>query len=74
MNEIIFTVERDGDSSGLVASWDEPDGNGGITTQGDDLSELLVAVREAVLCHFDKGQAPERIRLHFISDPELALA
>ena len=74
MNEIIFKVEQDGDSSGLVASWDEPDGNGGITTQGADLSELLVMVREAVLCHFDEGKAPERIRLHFVSDPVLATA
>jgi len=74
MNEIVFNVERDEESSILVASWDEPDGKGGITTQGKDLSELQAMVREAVLCHFDEGKAPERIRLHFVSDPVLATA
>ena len=74
MNEIVFNVERDEESSFLVASWDEADGNGGITTQGQDLSELQAMVREAVLCHFDEGKAPERIRLHFITDPVLATA
>jgi len=74
MTEIIFNVERDEESSFLVASWDEADGNGGITTQGHDLSELQAMVREAVLCHFDEGEAPERIRLHFVTDPVLATA
>jgi hypothetical protein len=74
MNEIVFNVERDEESSFLVASWDEPGGNGGITTQGHDLSELQSMVREAVLCHFDEGKAPERIRLHFVNDPVLATA
>jgi len=74
MNEIIFKVERDEESSVLVASWDEPDGNGGITTQGQDLSELQAMVREAVICHFDEGKVPERIRLHFLSDAILATA
>jgi len=72
MKEIVFNVEHDEESSCLVASWDETDGNGGITTQGRDLSELQAMVREAVLCHFDQGNAPERIRLHFVSDPVLA--
>jgi len=30
--------------------------------------------KKAVLCHFDEGKAPERIRLHFITDPVLATA
>jgi len=71
MKEIVFNVEWNEASSFLVASWDEAEGNGGITTQGCDLSELQAMVREAVLCHFDEGEAPERIRLHFASDPVL---
>ena len=71
MKEITLTVERDEESQMLVASWDDPKG-GGITTQGKDLSQLQVSVREAVACHFDKGKAPSRIRLHFINDPVLA--
>jgi hypothetical protein len=74
MTEIVFNVERDEESSFLAASWDEADGKGGITTQEQDLSVLQSIVREAVLCHFDDGKAPESIRLHFISDPVLATA
>ena len=74
MKEIVFNVERDEEASCFVASWDESDGKGGITTQGRDLSELQAMVREAVLCHFDEGKAPKSIRLHFISDPVLATA
>ena len=54
MKEITLTVERDGESGWLVASWDAPDNGGGITTQGKDLSELQANVREAVCCHFGK--------------------
>jgi predicted RNase H-like HicB family nuclease len=74
MKEIVFNVERDEEAACFVAAWDEPDGNGGITTQGHDLSELQAMVREAVLCHFDEGKAPKRIRLHFVNDPVLATA
>ena len=53
--EITLTVERDAASGWLVASWDAPRGQGGITTQGKDLRELERNVREAVSCHFDSG-------------------
>ena len=72
MDEITFKVERDEESGWLVASWDEPDGKGGITTQGEDLRQLQEMVKDAVLCHFDEGHAPRRIRLHFVHDPVLA--
>jgi predicted RNase H-like HicB family nuclease len=71
MNEITFDVERN-DSDWLVASWDAPDGKGGIATQGRDLRELQDNVKEAVLCHFEDAEAPQTIRLHFIDDPVLA--
>ncbi len=74
MKEITLTVERDEVSGWLVASWDAPDGAGGITTQGNDLSELQTNVREAVRCHFGKAKAPATIRLHFVSDPVVASA
>ncbi|HEX4084512.1 MAG TPA: hypothetical protein VHY22_06375 [Chthoniobacteraceae bacterium] len=77
MNEITFNVERDEDSSFLVATWDDPKGNGGIATQGQDLSELQEMVRDAVRCHFGDGEAgpmPKIIRFHFMSDPVLEVA
>jgi predicted RNase H-like HicB family nuclease len=74
MKEITLTVERDEESGAYVASWDDPQGNGGITTQGNDLSELQTNIREAVCCHFGRAKAPRGIRLHFVSDPVLAVA
>jgi predicted RNase H-like HicB family nuclease len=61
MNEITFEVERD-ESGWLIASWDAPDGKGGIATQGQDLRELQENVKEAVLCHFEEAAASRAIR------------
>ena len=74
MKEITLRVEHDAESGWLVASWDAPNGRGGITTQGKDLGDLQANVRNAVLCHFGKDKAPRAIRLHFVSDPVLATA
>jgi hypothetical protein len=54
-----------------VACWDAPGGGGGITTQGEDLRDQQQQVTEAVAAYFDEGQAPGRIRLHFVNDPIL---
>ena len=72
MKEITLTVDQDEESGWLVASWDEPSGKGGITTQGKDLRELQQMVKDAVLCHFGKGKAPKSIRLRFLTDAVLA--
>lgn len=71
MSEITFNVERCAESGMLTASWDEPTGAGGITTQGQDLTELQEMVKDAVLCHFEEGKAPDAIRFHFVDDPVL---
>lgn len=65
--EITLIIERDEQTGWFVATWEDP-GGGGITTQGKDLVELQTNIKEAVLCHFDDGQAPRSIRLHFQSD------
>ena len=69
-----MVVERCPDSGQLVASWDEPLGNGGISTQASDLRELQDHVDDAVRCHFEPGSMPKSIRYHFVSDPVLATA
>jgi hypothetical protein len=74
LDEITFQVFNDEDSGCLVASWDAPDDSGGITNQGRDLQDLRQQVSEAVATHFDEGQAPRRIRLHFVNDPVLIQA
>lgn len=65
--EIVFTVEEDAEG-GFSASWVDPCG-GGISTQGEDLGDLQAMVQDAVLCHFDEGEVPAGVGLHFTEDP-----
>ena len=71
MTEITLTVRVCDEFGFFVASWEEPDESGGITTQARDLQELQNNVREAVALHFDPVDAPKQIRLHFAGDPVL---
>jgi hypothetical protein len=74
MEEITRQVQRDAQSGWLVAWWDDPDGAGGITTQGQGLGDLQQQITEAVSVHFDEGAAPRRIGIHFVGDPILVQA
>ena len=71
MDEITFQISRCEDSGWLVASWDAPDGQGGITTQAKDLKELQEQILDATQCHFEQAHLPRRIRLHFVTDAVL---
>jgi predicted RNase H-like HicB family nuclease len=44
-----------------------------VFTEADDLEELRRNVREAVECHFEPGQAPKMIRLHFVRQEVITL-
>jgi hypothetical protein len=59
MSEIIFLVEEAAE--------------GGYTAKAETLDELHTNVREAVQCHYEVGQAPQMIRLHFVRDEVIAL-
>ena len=39
-----------------------------IFTEADTVPQLHAQVRDAVSCHFEQGQAPKVIRLHFVRD------
>ena len=39
-----------------------------IFTEGDSMDELKEMVQDAVRCHFDEGERPRVIRLHFVRD------
>ncbi len=39
-----------------------------IFTRGADWNDLKTMARDAVLCHFDEGDAPRAIRLHLARD------
>ena len=68
MSEVIFVVEEavEGRYSARALGFS-------IFAQADTLGELRTNVREAVACHFDDGQAPKVIRLHFVKDEVRAL-
>jgi hypothetical protein len=42
-----------------------------IFTEADTLDELKAMIRDAVSCHFEKGQKPSVIRLHMLKDEVL---
>ena len=63
MSEIIFVVEQAPEGGFVAHALGEP-----IFTQADDVADLHARVRDAVQCHFDAGQAPKMIRLHFVRD------
>ena len=45
-----------------------------IFTEAESIPELETAVRDAVHCHFDEGESPSVIRLHFVRDLVIAAA
>ena len=71
---LLFQVESDPASGCLVAAWDDRSGHGGITTQAQDLEKLIAAIKEAVACHFDAGDArlTAGFKLRFADNPVLA--
>lgn len=67
MQEIIFVVEQ-APEGGFAARALEAS----IFTQAETVEELHARVRDAVRCHFDNGNAPRMIRLHFVRDEVIA--
>lgn len=73
MREITIKIERDEESGWYVAVWNAP-GGGGLTTQAENLIELQANITEAVELYFEeKPPRPERVKLHFVEDPELVM-
>jgi len=68
MTEIHFIVE-DAQEGGYIARAMGAD----IFTEADDIPALHEQVRDAVHCHFDEGQAPSLIRLHFSREEVIAV-
>jgi hypothetical protein len=68
MDELIFIVE-DAPEGGLTARAL----GASIFTEANDWDELPLQIRDAVRCHFDEGQGPRVIRLHYVREEVLAL-
>ena len=43
-----------------------------IFTEADTSDELRERIRDAVQCHFDEGEGPTLIRLHFVREEVIA--
>lgn len=67
MNELIFQVEEANEGGFTARALGQS-----IFTEAETLEELRHNVRDAVRCHFDEGEGPRVIRLHFMRDEVLA--
>jgi hypothetical protein len=63
MNELIFLVEEAAEGGYSARALGQS-----IFTEADSLAALRDQVRDAVKCHFEDGQAPKIIRLHFVRE------
>jgi len=68
MNELIFIVEEAPEGGFTARAL-----GASIFTEANDWTELQSQVRDAVLCHFDEGQGPKVIRLHYVREDVFAV-
>lgn len=68
MSEIMFLVEQAAEGGYIARALGES-----IFTEADDIEGLHRQVRDAVRCHFEEGQAPRLIRLHFTHEEVIAV-
>ncbi|MEI8324472.1 MAG: 2-oxoisovalerate dehydrogenase [Betaproteobacteria bacterium] len=67
MDEIVFVVEQAPEGGYIARALGHA-----IFTEAATEAALRAAVQDAVHCHFDEGQSPKLIRLHFARDELLA--
>ena len=68
MSELIFLVEEAPEGGYTARALGES-----IFTEADTVTELQANVRDAIRCHFDEGQQPKVVRLHFVREEVLAV-
>jgi hypothetical protein len=68
MKEIFFLVEEAPEGGYTAKALTES-----IFTEADTVEDLHTNVRDAVRCHFEEGEAPTLIRLHFVHEEILAV-
>lgn len=66
MSEIVFLVEEALEGGFTARALGES-----IFTHAEDFALLRESVRDAVRCHFEVGQGPAVIRLHYVRDEVL---
>ncbi len=65
--ELIFVVEEAPEGGYEARALGES-----IFTEAETWDELKEAVQDAVRCHFEEGERPALLRLHFVRDEVLA--
>lgn len=67
-NEIIFQIQEspEGGYEARALGYS-------IFTEGDTYEEMKFNIRDAVQCHFEEGELPQIIRLHFVRDEVLVV-
>lgn len=68
MDEIIFVVEEAPEGGYTARAL-----GASIFSEADDFESLHSNIREAVQCHFEEGESPKVIRLHFVKEELLAV-
>jgi hypothetical protein len=61
MDELVFLGAEDPEGGYIARAVGQA-----IFTEADNLVALDEMVRDAILCHFEDGKAPERYRIEFI--------
>lgn len=67
MSELVFVVEEAPEGGYTARAV-----GASIVTEAEDLAELREQVRDAVRCHFEEGEAPKLLRLHYVRDEIIA--
>jgi len=62
-NEIIFIVEESPEGG-----WTARALGHSIFTEAESEDELKKNIKEAISCHFEEGNSPKILRLHFVKD------
>ena len=63
LSELIFLVEEAPEGGFTAKAL-----GASIFTEANRVTDLYDKIREAVWCHFDEGQLPKVIRLHFVRE------
>lgn len=61
--EIIFMIEESSEGGYEARAVGDS-----IFTEADTIEELKANIKDAVVCHFDKGKMPSVVRLHFVKE------
>jgi len=67
-NEIFFYIEESFDGGYEAKALGYP-----IFTDGETIEELKTNIKDAIHCHFEDGEAPQIIKLHFVREEAMAL-